>query len=97
MRVLEQPGGMLWVLVPNISSPPWSSLENRSGLLAALNREAMVKELEPAPAQVALGWKAGPSYPMPAAAALARQTVKVFSVTGESKDETHARLAQRIV
>lgn len=87
VRVLEQPGDMLWVIVPNLSSPPWNSLENRSGLLAALNREAMVKALEPAPAQVAFGWKAGPRYPMPAGAPLLKQSVKLFMAPVKSKDE----------
>ncbi len=97
VRVLEQPGDMLWVLVPNLSTAPWDSLPNRSALLAALDRPAMVKLLEPAPARVASGWRAGPSYALPPATPLAPQTVKLFMAPVRSKDETHALLAQRIV
>jgi ABC-type transport system substrate-binding protein len=63
VRVLEQPGDLVWMIVPNLKSAPWNELANRQALLAVLNREAMVKALEPAPARVAWGWKASKPYP----------------------------------
>lgn len=97
VRVLEQPGDMLWVLVPSLASPPWSSVEARAALLSALDREAMAKVLAPAPTRVAYGWRAGPSYPLPPSTPLAAQPVKLYLSPVRAKDETHALLAQRIV
>jgi len=97
VRVLEQPGEMLWVLVPNLTKPPWNSLESRRALLAALNREAMAKVLAPTPARVAFGWRAGKPLAMPPSAALVAQPLKVFMAPVRSKNEAHAVLSERIV
>ncbi len=96
VRVLEQPGDMLWVLVPNLSSLPWSSLENRSALLTSLDRDAMARLLKPAPARVAFGWRESPPYPLPPAATLAHQSVKLFISPVQSKSDLQARLAAQI-
>ncbi len=101
VRILEQPGDQLWVLMPNLRAPPWDSLELRRSLLAALDRKAMVTALEPAPTQVASGWKAlakpGRLDAGPGLQALAGQTVKLHVSPLNAKGATHALLAQRIV
>lgn len=63
VRVLEQPGELAWMLVPNVRQAPWDSLELRQALLGVINREAMVTAMAPAPARVAWGWKASAPYP----------------------------------
>ncbi|MCC6337302.1 MAG: hypothetical protein IT380_25320 [Myxococcales bacterium] len=102
VRVLEQPGELLWVLVPNLAKAPWDSLDARRALLATLDRHALVDTLAPAPARVASGWKASaaqvlPAAPSLAAVGLAGATVTLNVATIHSKDETHAQLAQRLV
>ncbi|MBL8922698.1 MAG: hypothetical protein JNJ54_27870 [Myxococcaceae bacterium] len=102
VRVLEQPGDLLWVLVPQLASPPWNTVEARRALLAALDRDALVKSLAPAPAQVASGWLPEPPRVVPAG-----PTLKDLGLTGavvtlevqtiKSKDATHAVLAQHLV
>lgn len=66
VRVLEQPGEQLWVLVPNLAAPPFDSVAARRALLAAIDRDAMVKAFAPAPTQVASGWRAVPRKVTPA-------------------------------
>lgn len=97
VKVLEQPGDMLYVIMPKLTEPPWDSVENRLALLAAIDRHAMVKALEPAPASVASGWRAGPVVEVKPSVPLAPQTVKLFMSPVRSKDETHALLAAQIV
>ncbi|MDP2272476.1 MAG: ABC transporter substrate-binding protein [Archangium sp.] len=96
VKVLEQPGELLWVLVPNLSGPPWSSLEARQALLTTLDRLAMVKALEPMPTRVGWGWRAEPELTAPRAARLelSRVTLNVEPIHAES--ETHALLARLI-
>ena len=98
VKVLEQPGELLWVLVPRLDVPPFDSLELRRGLLAALDRKAMVKSLRPSPVRVASGWKEAPSLE-PATgdtSALHGLTVKLNVAPMHSKDATHALLAQQV-
>lgn len=100
VRVLEQPGDLLWVLVPQLSGAPWDSLPNRQALLAALDRRAMVTALAPAPTRVAWSWRASPEFSLPRTErleALQGTTVKLTLAPIRSKDETHALLAERIV
>ena len=99
VRVLEQPGDLLWVLVPKLSEPPWDSLEARSALLSAIDRKAMVSALAPAPSRVASGWRAGPELPLPKAGALPLPvtSVKLSISKIRAKGETHEVLAQHIV
>lgn len=102
VKVLEQPGDLLWVLVPPLSSPPWSSLEARRALLSAIRRDELVTALAPAPTQVASGWLAEPPRPIPAAPSfealgLKGTPVTLFVQTIRSKDATHAVLAQHLV
>lgn len=102
VRVLEQPGDMLWVLVPKLDRPPWDSLEARRALLQAIDRRALVTALAPAPAQVAWGWRAaakGTLAPAPTLGALglAGATVKLNVAAIRSPDEAHALLATRVV
>ncbi len=59
VRVLEQPGELLWVLVPNLEAPPWNALEARRALLAALDRDALARELRPEPAIAGSTWRPG--------------------------------------
>lgn len=99
VKVLEQPGELLWVLVPNLSEGPWRSLEARQALLGALDRQAMVKALEPMPTRVAWGWRAEPELTLPMAAplntlGLTRVTLNVTKIRAES--ETHASLIRLI-
>lgn len=98
VRVLEQPGDLLWVLVPNLGAAPWDSLEARQGLLEALDRSAMAKALAPAPTRVAWGWRPGLEGALPKSGSLAGVTkVRLHLAPIRSKDETHALLAQRVV
>lgn len=100
VRVLEQPGEVLWVLIPNLAAPPWDSLEARRALLAAVDRKAMVTVFAPAPARVAWGWRATPELSLPKSAALETlglATVKLNVSKIRSKDEPHALLSQRVV
>ncbi len=99
VKVLEQPGELLWVLVPNLSALPWNSLEARQALLGALDRQAMVKALEPMPTRVAWGWRAEPELTAPRAArfdtlGLSRVRLNVETIRAES--QTHALLARLI-
>ncbi|MFO0599981.1 MAG: ABC transporter substrate-binding protein [Myxococcaceae bacterium] len=97
VRVLEQPGELLWVLVPNLEAPPWNSLPLRQALLGALDRDAMVKELAPSPARVAWGWKASakPATPKTVAASLQGLSVKVH-VSPLTAGGTNALLLERV-
>lgn len=101
VKILEQPGDLLWVLVPNVSRPPFDALPVRRALLAALDREAMVKALEPAPAQVAWSW--GPGRPRGADTpsvgdpGLGVQSVKLHVAPLKVKAAAHALLVERIV
>jgi hypothetical protein len=56
VKILEQPGEQLWVLAPSMT-PPWNDLKYRRALLDAVDRDALVKLLAPAPAHVAYGWR----------------------------------------
>lgn len=101
VRVLEQPGDLLWALVPRLDAGPWVSLEARQALLAALDRRAMVEAFAPAPARVASGWRAKPELepaaaPSLAALGLTGQTVTVHVAKIHSGDEAHALLARRL-
>ncbi len=100
VKVLEQPGELLWVLVPNLSGPPWDSLSARQALLSALDRQAMVKSLTPAPTRVAWGWLAEPELTVPSSArleTLGLTQVKLNIAKIRSQRETHAVLSRQIV
>lgn len=97
VKVLEQPGDMAWVLVPRLDVPPWSSLESRRALFAALDRAEMAKVFAPAPARPAFGWRAVEGYPLPLTTPLAPQVVKLRIAPVRSQDQAHALLAQRVV
>ncbi len=102
VRILEQPGDLLWVLVPSLKAAPWDTVAARRALLAALDREAMKRSLEPAPAQVAWGWSATAK---PASLAgptlqelgLVGQTVKLHVLPLKVKAAANALLAERVV
>ncbi len=99
VKVLEQPGELLWVLVPNLSVPPWNSLAARQSLLGALDRQAMVKTLAPMPTRVAWGWRAEPELSVPTAArleTLGLTRVKLHVPKIRAEDETHALLTRVI-
>ena len=102
VRVLEQPGDVLWVLVPNLKGRPWDSLEARKALFQALDRQAMVRALEPAPAQVAWSWSAA-ALPQTLEApsfkelGLEGQTVKLHVGTRKVATSAVALLADRLV
>ncbi|MFT3711331.1 MAG: ABC transporter substrate-binding protein [Archangium sp.] len=98
VRVLEQPGDLVWMLVPNLKSEPWSELTNRRALLAMLNRDEMVKALAPAPARVAWGWKASKPYPFisPGDVGLKGVSVKL-NVGPRTAGGTNTLLIERIV
>lgn len=57
VRFVEQPGDMLYLLVPNLTQPPFDDLEVRKAVLQAIDREALVKAFAPLPAMVATTWK----------------------------------------
>jgi ABC-type transport system substrate-binding protein len=98
VRVLEQPGEQLWVLGPNLSAPPWDALEARRALLGALDRQALVAALAPAPARVAWGWRADPPPKLPPASMpLAGLTLTLNVAPIRSADDTHAVLAKALV
>jgi ABC-type transport system substrate-binding protein len=102
VRVLEQPGDLLWALVPKLDVGPWTSLEARQALLSALDRRAMVDALAPAPARVASGWRAKPELepaagPTLASRGLTGQVVTLHVAKIRSGDEAHALLAKRVV
>ena len=97
VRVLEQPGDLLWVIVPNLTSPPWDSIDARRALLSAINRNAMVSALAPAPSRVAWGWRAGPELALPRAEPLTVTNVKLHIAKIRAKGETHELLSQMIV
>lgn len=59
VRLLEQPGDLLYVLVPNLKSGPWADLEARRALLQVIDRQALARILEPLPAQLAASWRTG--------------------------------------
>jgi peptide/nickel transport system substrate-binding protein len=58
VKVLEQPGDLLYLLVPNLTQAPWDKLEARQAVLAAIDRQALADVFKPAPAQVAATWRA---------------------------------------
>jgi ABC-type oligopeptide transport system substrate-binding subunit len=102
VKVLEQPGEQLWVLMPNLHQPPWDSLEARRALLAALDRNDMMKDFAPAPTQVAHGWKPmkrPPTFPAPSleSLGLTGQKVKLHLAPQKGKGQPHELLAARIV
>lgn len=75
-------------------------LEAAKALLAALDRGAMMKALEPAPTHVAWGWRAQPELTLAKSGglpALGLISLKLNVSRIRSKDQTHALLAQRIV
>ncbi len=99
VTVLEQPGEQLWLLIPNVTTAPWSSREARRALMRALDREAMVKELEPVPAHVASGWKEvkkAKLAPGPTLAELGVSTLTLHVAQRRAKSSTHALLAARV-
>lgn len=98
VRVLEQPGELTWMLVPNLATPPWDSLEVRREVLASLDRVAMVKDFAPAPTRVAWGWRALPVGKLKSSGAtLAARAVTLNVPPIGSQDEVHALLSRRIV
>ncbi len=99
VKVLEQPGDLFWVLVPNVTKPPFSDVAVRRALLSVLDRAAMVKALEPAPAQVASSWAAGPRSAPPSVAdpSLGVTTVKLHTGQLKVKTSAAALLAERVV
>lgn len=102
VKVLEQPGELLWTLVPQLSNPPWNALEARRALLRALNREALVTALSPAPAQVASGWMPEPVRVVPPGPSLEALGLKGAPVTllvaqSKTKDTMQAVLAAAVV
>lgn len=101
VRVLEQPGELLWTLVPQLSAPPWSSLDARRALLRALRRDELVKVLAPAPAQVASGWLPEKERPLPPgptleALGLTGTSVNLVVQQSKTKDTVQAVLATAI-
>ncbi len=99
VKVLEQPGELLFVLVPQLRGPPWDSLEARQALLGALDRQAMVKVLEPMPTRVAWGWRAEPELTLPRApplSSLGLTHVKLSVSKIRAENETHAVLARLV-
>ncbi|MGV3620923.1 MAG: ABC transporter substrate-binding protein, partial [Archangium sp.] len=97
VRVLEQPGEQLWVLLPNLKSPPWDSLEARRALIHAIDRDGLVKELAPMPARVASGWKEVPRKKVPASDfSLKGLTVKLHMGPRRSKAATNVLVAQKL-
>ena len=100
VNVLEQPGELLWVLVPNLSAPPWNSLAARQALLAALDRQAMVTMLAPAPTRVAWGWLPDPESTLqavPKLETLGLTKVQLHVAKIRAPSETHAMLSKQIV
>lgn len=99
VTVLEQPGEQVWLLIPTLATAPWNSREARRALLHALDRDAMVKELEPVPARVASGWKdvsrkkvaAGPTL-----AELGITTLTLHIGQRRSRSSTQSLLAARV-
>lgn len=59
VRLLEQPGDLLYVLIPNLKEGPWADLEARRALMQVIDRQALAKILEPLPAQLAASWRSG--------------------------------------
>jgi ABC-type transport system substrate-binding protein len=98
VRVLEQPGELLWALVPNLKGAPWGSLAHRQALLAAIDRSALVARMAPAPARVAWGWLPSAPYPLqvPAGTSLAGVHVRL-NVGPRSAGGTNALLAEQLV
>ena len=97
VRVLEQPGELAWMLVPNLSAPPWNSLETRRAVLGALDRAAMVHDFAPAPTRVAWGWRALPIGHLEPGGKLEPRAVTLNIPRIASQDEVHALLSRRIV
>ncbi len=98
VTVLEQPGELLWVVVPNLTAPPFDALQARQALLAAIDREAMVKALAPARTQVASGWRPSAPHPVPVSGfGLSGLSVTLSVLPIRSADATHAVLARRLV
>jgi len=102
VRILEQPGDLFWVLVPNLREAPWDAAPARRALLAALDRDAMVRVLQPAPAHVAWSWSAAAPAAKPAAPTfkelgLEGQPVKLHVLTLKVKASANALLAERVV
>lgn len=101
VRILEQPGDLLWALVPQLSRPPWESLEARRALLSSVRRDGLVSALAPAPAQVASGWLPEPVRPTPTAPSLERlglsgAAVSLWVQTLRGPNTVHALLASAI-
>lgn len=59
VRLLEQPGDLLYVLVPNVKQGPFADVRARRALLQVLDREALAKLMAPLPARPAAGWRPG--------------------------------------
>ncbi len=108
VKVLEQPGDTLWVLVPNLTEPPWNELAARRALLSAIDRDALAKLFEPEPVHVASGWRAGfhapslPRYTPQAQAALAALGLEGAHLTLHTgslavKDGPLARVAEKLM
>lgn len=108
VRVLEQPGDLLWVLVPQLARGPFVEVEARRALLAAIDRDALVKALSPMPAYVSRGWRldeacAKRACPPPkaskdlAALGLTGAKVSLLVQTIRSEDATHAVIARRLM
>jgi ABC-type transport system substrate-binding protein len=108
VRILEQPGDQAWMLVPPLKDGPFADVEARRALLAALDRAALVKALEPLPTRVADGWSvdacpegadcARAPAPKPLAeVGLVGLEVPLTVPTIRSKDATHAVLTDQLV
>lgn len=97
VRIFEQPGEQLWVLMPNLNSPPWDSLEARRALLNAIDRDGLVKELAPMPARVASGWRDLPRKKVPASDfSLNGLTVRLHMGPQRSKSATNAIILEKL-
>ncbi len=97
VRVLEQPGEQLWVLAPNLNSPPWNQLDARRALLRALNRDALVAALAPLPAHVASGWRDVEPLPVaPSDFELKGLTVKLHVAKRRDATTAAAQLAATV-
>lgn len=97
VRLLEQPGDVLWVLVPNLASPPLNELALRRALLAAIDRPALVQALAPSPARVAWGWLAGRELPLPKTPLPLQGLHLKLNVAPREEGAIHSALADRLV
>ncbi len=107
-QLFEQPGDLLYLLVPNLDLPPWNDLGARKLLMAAIDRQALAAELAPLPAVPATGWRARapgevPAYaPDAAAAGLAQRgleghALKLHVATLKVKGGVVDRMVRRLV